>query len=178
MLASSPWDIIPKVMTAVRTIYDGTCGKSVSNSCRIILLNKLYLGFAPVIRLKFPFFPRPNFIFLTCHTWLHEWIHWCKTPQRIPVMFKNMNTRVIVKNQNKLWWTCKSNYTCLWAEKSRRTFVEVCTRNRVRPKITCTKLHIRYLISKSSLVDVWLCLFDNRISISITCSRYIYSQLQ
>ena len=40
----------------------------------IMLLNKFH--FAPVTGLKFPFFPRPNFIFAS-HVWRYVRIHWC-----------------------------------------------------------------------------------------------------
>ena len=54
---------------------------------RIMSLNKFYSEFAPVTRIKIPYFPRPYLIF-TSHTWRHEMIRWCITLWRISVMFK------------------------------------------------------------------------------------------
>ena len=50
-------------MIAVRTNYEGMDGKTYQVAVRIMSLNTFYSDFAPVTKLKFPFFPQPNLIF-------------------------------------------------------------------------------------------------------------------
>ena len=86
-----------------------------------MLLYKFYLRFAPVTRLKFQFFPRPNFL------------HAVSVTSRKGPLMKNtaaytrhvndINTRVTVEYQNELWRNSQSIESHILV--GLRTFVRV-----------------------------------------------------